>query len=88
MTEVGWLNAAEMSIYHTLITTWKILRQGTPQYFHTRMESTQVTDNLKKFQMQSCQTLEQPTHSDKGSNNNLKFQETVEEMAGGEQNRE
>ena len=38
MEETGWLYAKELAIYHTLIVTWQILRQNTPQYFSTKME--------------------------------------------------
>ena len=33
MTETGWFYATEMALYHTMLLTWKLIRQGTPEYF-------------------------------------------------------
>ena len=37
MMETGWLSAQEMVDYHTLLTTWRVVRQGVPQYLSSKM---------------------------------------------------
>ena len=46
MQRMNWLTFRELTKYHSLITLWKILRQGVPQYFRGKI--TLDEDNCTK----------------------------------------
>ena len=51
LRQCGWLSVRQMVFYHTALTTHKIVREGRPQYIHSKMctENTHNTRHEVKF---------------------------------------